>query len=191
MGKTLSNLDFAKALEVTPQRISVLRKEGMPMDSVEAALKWREERKAARSASAPKASLDGLDDGSLVDTIEEHRGLVGRARSVWQAAMEGGDPNQGKYQTAYNQSLKTLVDLEEELERRRILEGEFIRATDAKDAATTVIGQLLSLLDRMPAEIGEAANPANPPIAMEVMANHIRKIREEVSKSDAINPSLL
>jgi len=174
--------DLASALGVTAQRVSILIKDGMPDSSIEAARAWREEKQAARRQGAPKPKVVELDDGSLADTIDEHRGLVGRARGVWEAAMEMGDPNQGKYQTAYNQSLKTLINLEEEQERRALLARDYIKASDAQEAMLRIVGEVVARLDKMPAEIGEACNPNDPPKAIEALQAWVRKTREDLSK---------
>ena len=174
--------DLASALGVTAQRVSILIKDGMPDSSIEAARAWREEKQAARRQGAPKPKVVELDDGSLADTIDEHRGLVGRARGVWEAAMEMGDPNQGKYQTSYNQSLKTLINLEEEQERRALLARDYIKASDAQEAMLRIVGEVVARLDKMPAEIGEACNPNDPPKAIEALQAWVRKTREDLSK---------
>ena len=179
---TLKLKELASGLGLTTQRVSILLKEGMPGDSVDAAKAWREERAAAKKRGAPKPKVAELDDGSLADTIEEHRGLVGRARGVWEAAMEMGDPNQGKYQTAYNQSLKTLINLEEEQERRALLARDYIKASEAQEAMLRIVGEVIARLDKMPAEIGESCNPNDPPKAMEVLAAWVRKTREDLSQ---------
>jgi hypothetical protein len=179
---TLKLKELASGLGLTTQRVSILLKEGMPGDSVDAAKAWREERAAAKKRGAPKPKVAELDDGSLADTIEEHRGLVGRARGVWEAAMEMGDPNQGKYQTAYNQSLKTLIALEEEQERRALLARDYIKASEAQEAMLRIVGEVIARLDKMPAEIGESCNPNDPPKAMEVLAAWVRKTREDLSQ---------
>jgi hypothetical protein len=179
---TLKLKELASGLGLTTQRVSILLKEGMPGDSVDAAKAWREERTAAKKRGAPKPKVAELDDGSLADTIEEHRGLVGRARGVWEAAMEMGDPNQGKYQTAYNQSLKTLIALEEEQERRALLARDYIKASEAQEAMMRIVGEVIARLDKMPAEIGESCNPNDPPKAMEVLASWVRKTREDLSQ---------
>ena len=179
---TLKLKELASGLGLTTQRVSILLKEGMPGDSVDAAKAWREERTAAKKRGAPKPKVAELDDGSLADTIEEHRGLVGRARGVWEAAMETGDPNQGKYQTAYNQSLKTLIALEEEQERRALLARDYIKASEAQEAMMRIVGEVIARLDKMPAEVGESCNPNDPPKAMEVLAGWVRRTREDLSK---------
>ena len=96
--------------------------------------------------------------------------------------MEMGDPNQGKYQTAYNQSLKTLINLEEEQERRALLARNYIKASDAQEAMLRIVGEVVARLDKMPAEIGEACNPNDPPKAIEALQVWVRKTREDLSK---------
>ena len=184
MAKTLTNSELGLALGVTAQRISVLRKEGMPTDSIDAAKSWRETRAQVQRAQAPKAAPAQLDDGTLADTISEHRTLVGRARGVWQAAMEGGDPNQGKYQTAYNQSLKTLVALEEEQERRLILAKDYISSREAGEAMRELAATMVNRLDKLALDAAEGCNPENPAKAVKVLEAWVRRVKAELSQDD-------
>jgi hypothetical protein len=184
MTRKLSNLEIGTALNITPQRVSVLKREGLPTDSVEAALAWRAQREEQRKAKAPKAAPAQLDDGTLADTISEHRALVGRARGVWLASMEGGDPNQGKYQTAYNQSLKTLVALEEEQERRLILAKDYIAAKEATEAMRQLMGEVVNRLDKLALDVAEGCNPENPAKAVKSLETWVRKTKADLSAND-------
>jgi hypothetical protein len=180
----LTNTQLAQALGVTAQRITALRREGLPNDSIESAQAWRQARAETNRRAAPMAAPASLDDGTLADTIAEHRRLVGRARGVWQAAMEGGDPNQGKYQTAYNQSLKTLVNLEEEQERRLILAKDYIAAKEASDAMRQLMADVVNRLDKLGLDCAEGCNPENPAKAVKVLDAWVRKVRSELSHDD-------
>lgn len=184
MTRKPSNLEIGAALGITAQRVSVLKREGMPTDSVEAAQAWRASRDEARRAQAPKAAPAQLDDGTLADTIAEHRSLVSRARSVWQAAMDAGDPNGPKYQTSYNQSLKTLINLEEEQERRLILAKDYIAAKDSSDAMRHLMGEVLNRLDKLGLDCAEGCNPENPARAVKVLDAWVRKTKAELSSHD-------
>ena len=184
MTRKPSNLEIGAALGITAQRVSVLKREGMPTDSVEAAQAWRASRDEARRAQAPKAAPAQLDDGTLADTISEHRALVGRARGVWLASMDGGDPNQGKYQTAYNQSLKTLVALEEEQERRLILAKEYIAAKEATEAMRQLMGEVVNRLDKLALDVAEGCNPENPAKAVKALEAWVRKTKADLSAND-------
>ena len=176
----LTNSELAAALGVTPQRVSILIRQGMPGQSTEAALEWRAQR-AAVTASPLPAAIDSLDDGTLATTIGRHRRLVATAQGVWEAAMAGGDPNQGKYQTAYNQSLKTLINLEEEQERRVIASQVYIKREVAEASVREFAGEVLARLDKVALEIAEKANPDNPALAAKVLDAWARSVRADLS----------
>lgn len=180
-----SQTEIAEALGLTRQRISILVKKGMPIDSVEAATAWRQTQEDARVRRAPTAP-EQLDDGSLADTISEHRALVGRARGVWQAAMEQGDPNQGKYQSAYNASLRSLVQLEAEQERRLILSRDYITAKEAGEAMRQLTAEFVNRLDKLALDVAEGCNPENPAKAVKVLEAWARKTREDLSADEQV-----
>ena len=180
MSTRLRNADLARALDITPQRVSALIREGMPTDSVEAAKAWRADRMTRHAAPLP-TRLDSLDDGTLASTIGRHRQLVARAEGVWQASMEGGDPNQGKYQTAYNQSLKTLLALEEEQERRALAAKEFIKREVAEASVRALAAEVIGRLEKLGLECAEKCNPDNPALAVKVLDAWVRQVRTELS----------
>jgi hypothetical protein len=178
-----SQTEIAEALGLTRQRVSILVKKGMPIDSVEAATAWRQSQEDARVRKAPTAPAQ-LDDGTLGETIEEHRILVSRARGVWQAAMEQGDPNQGKYQSSYNASLKTLVALEEEQERRLILTKDYISAKEATEAMRDMTAGIVNRLDKLALDVAEGCNPENPAKAVKVLEAWVRRVKADLSTHD-------
>jgi len=180
----LTNAELGLALGVTGQRVSVLKREGMPTDSIESALAWREVRANVQRARAPRAEPANLDDGSLADTISEHRALVGRARGVWQAAMEQGDPHQGKYQSAYNASLRSLVQLEAEQERRLILVKDYISSKEAAEAMRELASGVVNRLDKLALDVAEGCNPENPAKAVKVLEAWVRRVKAELSAVD-------
>lgn len=181
MANRLRNADLAAALDVTPQRVSALIREGMPTDSVDAARAWREARMTRHAAPLP-TRLDTLDDGTLAATIQRHRQLVATAQGVWEASMAGGDPNQGKYQTAYNQSLKTLIALEEEQERRALNDKVFIKREVAEASVRELAGIVLARLEKVGLECAEKANPDNPALAVKVLDAWVRSVRTDLSQ---------
>ena len=178
-----SQTEIAEALGLTRQRISILVKKGMPIDSVEAATAWRRAQDDARVRRAPTAP-EQLDDGSLADTISEHRALVGRARGVWQAAMEQGDPNQGKYQSAYNASLRSLVQLEAEQERRLILAKDYISSKEAGEAMRELASGVVNRLDKLALDVAEGCNAEYPAKAVKVLEAWVRRVKAELSAAD-------
>lgn len=181
---TIKNTQLAQALGLTAQRISVLRREGMPNDTLEAAQAWRQARAETNRRAAPIAEPTPLNDGTFADTIAGHRSLVSLARGVWQAAMQNGDPNQGKYQTAYNQSMKTLIALEEEQERRLILSKDYISAKEASDAMRQLMGEVVNRLDKLALDVAEGCNPENPAKAVKVLEAWVRRTKADLSSTD-------
>jgi hypothetical protein len=184
MADRVTNAQFAAAFNVTVQAVSYMKRNGMPTESIEAALAWKAERDANRRARAPQAAPAQLDDGSLSDTISEHRALVGRARGVWQAAMEQGDPNQGKYQSAYNASLRSLVQLEAEQERRLILAKDYISSKEAGEAMRELASTVVNRLDKLALDVAENCNPENPAKAVKVLEVWVRRVKAELSAVD-------
>lgn len=176
-----SSKELAKALNLSLAYTYAQIRKGMPTDSIESAMAWRDGLEDGRGLKAPKPKVHDLDDGSLADTIDQHRNLVTRARGVWEAAMEGGDTHQGKYQTAYNHSLKTLLALEEEAERRSLQARDHIKAEDSKSAMIQLMGEVLAKLDKMPVEAGEKANPNDPPVAIAALQEWVRAARTDLS----------
>ena len=174
-----SQTDIAEALGLTRQRVSILVKKGMPIDSVEAATAWRQAQEDARLRKAPIAPAQ-LDDGSLADTILEHRSLVTRARGVWLGAMDAGDPNQGKYQSAYNSSLRSL----EEQERRLILAKDYISSKEAGEAMRELAATMVNRLDKLALDVAESCNPENPAKAVKVLEAWVRRVKAELSQDE-------
>ncbi len=176
-----SQTEIAEALGLTRQRVSVLVKDGMPIDSVEAAMAWRQDREDNRTKAAPVPISTSLDDGTIQQRIHRQNVLVSRARDVWQAAMETGDRDQSKYHTQYNQATAKLIDLEAEAERRALMAREYIKASEAKEAMLQLTGEWIEAMERMPSELGEACNPNDPPKAIAVLQAYVRKVREKLS----------
>jgi hypothetical protein len=109
---------------------------------------------------------------------------VNLAGQVWEQSIRDRDPNQGKFQTAYNQSLKTLLDLEEEQERRAVQAKQFIKASESREAMTQLMSEILTRLDKLGLDCAEQCNPENPARAVKVLDGWVRKVRAELSQSE-------
>ena len=171
---------IASALGVSVARITILKKDGMPTDSIEAALNWRQARDDERRRLAPIV-IETLDDGSIAERIRLHRIKVNLAGEVWEQSIRERDPNQGKYQSSYNASLKTLLNLENEQERRLILAEDFIKATEAREAMLQFVSEVLTRLDKLALDTAEGCNPENPAKAVKVLEAWVRKTRSDIS----------
>jgi hypothetical protein len=98
--------------------------------------------------------------------------------------MEQGDPNGPKYQTSYNQSLKTLVALEEEQERRLILAKDYISSKEAGEAMRELASGVVNRLDKLALDVAEGCNPENPAKAVKVLEAWVRRVKAELSSAD-------
>lgn len=186
----LKNSDIAKALGVTPQRVIALKRRGMPDGpDIDTILRWREERiksHGSGSGTAPKveaARPETIAGGSLEERIERHKLRVDEAERVWQASMLNGDSNSSKFQSAYNQSLKTLVSLENEVFDRKVKAGEFIRRTDAEQSMLALANVVITLAEKLPMEQGDKCNPDQPARAVKALEEWVLAYRRAVSDS--------
>jgi hypothetical protein len=90
--------------------------------------------------------------------------------------------NQGKFQSSYNAAFKTLIDLEAELERRRIANADFISAKEATGAMRDLMAEVVNRLDKLALDCAEGCNPETPAKAVKVLEAWVRKTREDLSK---------
>ena len=178
-----SQTELADALGLTRQRVSILVKQGMPVDSVDAATAWRQARDDERRRPAPVVDLGTLTDLTLEQSIITHKARVEHAGEIWDAAMRGGDVNQGKFQSSYNAAFKTLIDLEAELERRRTANGEFISAKEASEAMRELMAEVVNRLDKLALDCAEGCNPETPAKAVKALEAWARKTREDLSRA--------
>ena len=148
-------------------------------------------------ASSPPGSYARIS-GTQYPTLLTYRDLIDRLMDfanagshapqirAYRNAIESGDPQQGKLQTAYNQALKTLISLEEEQKKRSMADAEYISKAEALTAIKTLIGEILSKLDDLPTDVAERCNKANPAQAIKPLQDWVRKTREEISSHDLL-----
>lgn len=177
---------LANALGVSQGHVSKMSRMGMPRDDVDAAKAWLAERAAGRGRRMAGVTIAALDEHSLDDIIAQQRVLVASARVAYRNAIESGDPQQGKLQTAYNQALKTLVSLEEEQKKRSLADSEFISKAEAMTAIKTIVAEVLAKLDDLPTDVAEKCNKANPAQAIKPLQDWVRKTREAIASNDVL-----
>jgi hypothetical protein len=95
--------------------------------------------------------------------------LVDRARDTYLAAIEGNDPAQSKLQSAYNASLKTLLDLEDEEKKRAIEARDYIKLTEAQEIIERWTAKVVQKWDKLKLEAAEACNPDRPEVAIKAL----------------------
>ena len=130
----------------------------------------------------PPLDVEGIPDANFAQTIAKHESLVVLAREKYERMLRAGDAETGKYQVTYNQSLKTLVNLQEEAERRSVFAREHIHATEAREAMLRLAGLIVERLDALGSECGENCNPKDPVKAIGVLTEWARETREKITR---------
>jgi hypothetical protein len=189
---------LAERWELSKGRISQLVAEGMPLDSVEAAEKWRAERiglngnpvegyspsnepgqDAAQQAPQKQGVLETFES-----IVERQRLLVQLSRNQYIKAVREGSPAQSKLYASYDKTVNTLTKLKAELDRIAVMGRDFIPATEASEAMREMTGNFVNRLDKLALETAEACNPENPAKAVKALEAWARQVRSELSKDE-------
>jgi hypothetical protein len=187
----MTQKELAKLLGLSIGTVSKKCQEGMPKD-LDGAKAWIELRKANRHRKLPQPkpqaktvevppALKGLTAGTLSYALAQHRMLVDRARDTYLAAIEGADPAQSKLQSAYNASLKTLIDLEEEEKKRAIEARDYIKVTEAQAIIEAWTARVVQKWDKLELEAAEACNPDRPEVAIKALQKWTIEARKSLA----------
>jgi len=184
--------------ELSKGRISQLVAEGMPLDSVEAAEKWRAERIGLNGNPAEgytpsnetgqEAAQQSPQKQGVLETfesiVERQRLLVQLSRNQYIKAVREGSPAQSKLYASYDKTVNTLTKLKAELDRIAVMGRDFIPATEASEAMREMTGNFVNRLDKLALETAEACNPENPAKAVKALEAWARQVRSELSKDE-------
>lgn len=200
----ISQKTLVERWELTPGRISQLVAEGMPLDSVEAAEKWRAQRHLStgippsdykiESGQSQDQSVDVPDEPeekastTVLETfdsiIERQRILVQISRNQYIKAVKSGSPQQSRLYASYDKTVNTLTKLKAEADRLAVMNGEYIRAKDSADAMRKLAGDFVNRLDKLALDVAEACNPDNPAKAVKVLEAWALRVRADLSKDE-------
>ena len=189
---------LAERWELSKGRISQLVSEGMPLDSIEAAEKWRAERIGINgnpSEGYTPSNEPGLEAAQqsppkqgMLETfesiVERQRLLVQLSRNQYIKAVREGSSAQSKLYASYDKTVNTLTKLKAELDRIAVMGREFIPAIEASEAMREKTGNFVNRLDKLALETAEACNPENPAKAVKALEYWARQVRSELSKDE-------
>jgi len=201
---SISQKILAERWELSPGRISQLVSEGMPLDSIEEAEKWRAQRHlstgippsdykldGSSQAEAPAESTEVPDDkgnGTVLETfdsiIERQRILVQISRNQYIKSVKSGSPQQSRLYASYDKTVNTLTKLKAEADRLALMNREYIRAADSADAMRKLAGDFVNRLDKLALDVAEACNPDNPAKAVKVLEAWALRVRADLSKDE-------
>jgi hypothetical protein len=189
---------LAERWELSKGRISQLVAEGMPLDSVEAAEKWRAERiglngnpaegyspsnepgqETAHQAPQKQGVLETFES-----IVERQRLLVQLSRNQYIKAVREGSPAQSKLYASYDKTVNTLTKLKAELDRIAVMGRDFIPATEATEAMREMTAGIVNRLDKLALDVAEGCNPENPAKAVKVLEAWVRCVKADLSTHD-------
>ncbi len=189
---------LAERWELSKGRISQLVAEGMPLDSVEAAEKWRAERiglngnpaegyspsnepgqETAHQAPQKQGVLETFES-----IVERQRLLVQLSRNQYIKAVREGSPAQSKLYASYDKTVNTLTKLKAELDRIAVMGRDFIPATEATEAMREMTAGIVNRLDKLTLDVAEGCNPENPAKAVKVLEAWVRCVKADLSTHD-------
>ncbi len=183
MSQGLSQGQVAKALGISQPAVAKAVKRGMPLDSVEAAMEWRRMNQSARRVrvSQPAATQAASEPAELPDELA----VTDRLRRLAVRDFE----NAGSIQERAAAS-RTVRDAEEAHETRKrdmvkseqeaqtLMHRDQVQAVIAEEA-----GKLRALLEAMPAALAQAANPADPELARDTVADYLEQVFSTLSNT--------
>ena len=183
MAQGLSQGQVAKALGTSQPAVAKAVKRGMPLDSVEAAMEWRRMNQSARRVrvSQPAATQAAAEPAELPDELA----VTDRLRRLAVRDFE----NAGSIQERAAAS-RTVRDAEEAHETRKrdmvkseqeaqtLMHRDQVQAVIAEEA-----GKLRALLEAMPAALAQAANPADPELARDTVADYLEQVFSTLSNT--------
>ena len=183
MPQGLSQGQVAKALGISQPAVAKAVKRGMPLDSVEAAMEWRRMNQSARRGrvSQPAATQAAAEPAELPDELA----VTDRLRRLAVRDFE----NAGSIQERAAAS-RTVRDAEEAHETRKrdmvkseqeaqtLMHRDQVQAVIAEEA-----GKLRALLEAMPAALAQAANPADPELARDTVADYLEQVFSTLSNT--------
>jgi hypothetical protein len=196
----ISQKTLVERWELSPGRISQLVAEGMPLDSVEEAEKWRANRHLSTGIPPSDYKMDGAqpvdqpdepeekEAKTVLETfdsiIERQRILVQISRNQYIKAVKSGSPQQSRLYASYDKTVNTLTKLKAEADRLALMNREYIRANDATEAMRKLAGDFVNRLDKLALDVAEACNPDNPAKAVKVLEAWALRVRADLSKDE-------
>jgi hypothetical protein len=187
--------------ELSAGRISQLVAEGMPLDSIEEAEKWRAQRHMSTGIPPSDYKIDTTVTGeaempdeadesaptTVLETfdsiVERQRILVQISRNQYIKAVKSGSPQQSRLYASYDKTVNTLTKLKAEADRLAIMNREYIRATDAAQAMRKLAGDYVNRLEKLSLDVAEACNPENPARAVKALDAWVYRLRTDISKN--------
>ena len=186
MSARLSQGQLAKALGISQPAVAKAVKRGMPLDSVEAAMEWRRiNNNAKRGKAAPRQPAPVPIGISQLPELGNELAVTDRLRRI---AVDDFEKAQSIQERAA--ASRTVKDAEEahETRKRDLVKSEqeaqtLMHREHVQSVISEEVGKLRSLLEAMPAAIAQAANPADPELARDTVADYLEQVFSTLSNT--------
>ena len=183
MAQGLSQGQIAKALGISQPAVAKAVKRGMPLDSVEAAMEWRRMNQSARRGrgSQPAATRAAAEPAELPDELA----VTDRLRRLAVQDFENAGSIQGR--AAASRTVRDAEEAHETRKRDMVKSEQEAQTLMHRDQVQAVIaeeaGKLRALLEAMPAALAQAANPADPELARDTVADYLEQVFSTLSNT--------
>lgn len=177
---------MAKALGISQPAVAKAVKRGMPLDSLEAATAWRQANQNARRTKLPQPSVPRAVEpvAELVDLPDE-LAVTDRLRRLAVRDFEAAGSIQER--AAASRTVREAEDAHETRKRDLVKSEQEAQTLMHRDQVQSVIaeeaGKLRALLEAMPAAIAQAANPADPELARDTVADYLEQVFSTISNT--------
>jgi hypothetical protein len=178
---------MAKALGISQQAVAKAAKRGMPLTSVEDALAWRrvnQSTKRTKANAGPTSTPEPIGLSALPE-LPDDLAVTDKLRRIAVSDFERASTIQER-----SAASRTVKDAEEahEIRKRDMVKSEQEAQTLMhRDQVQAVIaeetGKLRSLLEAMPAAIAQAANPSDPELARDTVADYLEQVFSTLSNT--------
>ena len=182
----LSQGQIAKALGISQPAVAKAVKRGMPLDSVEAAMEWRRiNNNAKRGKSAPRQATPTPIGISQLPELGDELAITDRLRRISVDDFENAQSIQER--AAASRTVKDAEEAHEtrkrdivksELEAQTLMHRDQVQAVIAEE-----VGKLRALLEAMPAAVAQSANPADPELARDTVADYLEQVFSTLSNT--------
>ena len=192
----ISQKNYADHSGLSRGRVSQLRRQGLPLDSLEAADAWRgmtarqrPEASAAPPECLPRPSQPAPDLQGAAESIRAAWGRLERCERVafemLEAALTEGRPDAGRLVAIHAAAVRNLADGRQRLldlaeRERELVSGSWVRRT--MQSHDGVVAQLAKA---MPRSLASRVNPAEPEHAQSELVRWLNEtFLSALSKTD-------
>ena len=178
---------MAKALGISQQAVAKAAKRGMPLTSVEDALAWRRVNQSTKrtKANAGPTSTPELIGLSALPELPDDLAVTDKLRRIAVNDFERASTIQER-----SAASRTVKDAEEahEIRKRDLVRSEqesqnLMHRDQVQTVIAEEVGKLRALLEAMPGAIAMAANPHDPELARDAVADYLEQVFSTLSNT--------